>query len=192
MMKMKKYAPIFLIGAAVLSQTSPARAAEVVFNGSMSGTSTGVRNPSCAPLLFTSTLIGTGTSSLGNFSYMHAVCLSGPGPINGNFTLDFSAGNTLLGSIIGAATTTPTAGLFDIAFDYSILGGTGLYAGATGVFKGIGTVDQRVRPTNVAINFSAVPEPGTWAMMLIGFGAIGATIRFRRRQSGIAGRPQLA
>lgn len=29
---------------------------------------------------------------------------------------------------------------------------------------------------------SAVPEPAAWAMMLIGFGAIGAGMRFRRRQ----------
>lgn len=29
----------------------------------------------------------------------------------------------------------------------------------------------------------AIPEPGTWAMMLLGFGAIGAAMR-RRRQSG--------
>ena len=28
---------------------------------------------------------------------------------------------------------------------------------------------------------NAVPEPATWAMMLLGFGAIGATIRHRRR-----------
>lgn len=28
---------------------------------------------------------------------------------------------------------------------------------------------------------SAVPEPGTWAMMLVGFGAIGAAMRNRRR-----------
>ncbi len=28
---------------------------------------------------------------------------------------------------------------------------------------------------------SAVPEPGTWSMMLLGFGMLGATIRFRRR-----------
>lgn len=29
---------------------------------------------------------------------------------------------------------------------------------------------------------AAVPEPGTWAMMLIGFGGIGATMRRRRRR----------
>ena len=32
----------------------------------------------------------------------------------------------------------------------------------------------------------AVPEPGTWAMMLFGFGAIGSSMRRRRRHSGIA------
>ena len=33
---------------------------------------------------------------------------------------------------------------------------------------------------NVSVK-QAVPEPGTWAMMLIGFGAVGASLRFRRR-----------
>jgi hypothetical protein len=32
---------------------------------------------------------------------------------------------------------------------------------------------------------AAAPEPGTWAMMLIGFGAVGFAMR-RRRQSGAA------
>jgi hypothetical protein len=32
--------------------------------------------------------------------------------------------------------------------------------------------------------FSAVPEPGTWAMMLLGFGMIGLTLRRRRAAEG--------
>ncbi len=33
-----------------------------------------------------------------------------------------------------------------------------------------------------AVNVGAVPEPGTWAMMLIGFGAVGAAMRRSRRK----------
>lgn len=37
------------------------------------------------------------------------------------------------------------------------------------------------------ISFSpAVPETGTWAMMIIGFGAVGAAMRYRRRQTKVA------
>lgn len=38
-------------------------------------------------------------------------------------------------------------------------------------------------------SIGAVPEPGTWAMMLVGFGAIGASMRRRRRVSAV---PQMA
>lgn len=31
------------------------------------------------------------------------------------------------------------------------------------------------------VNVTAVPEPGTWAMMMIGFGVIGGSMRYRRR-----------
>jgi hypothetical protein len=30
----------------------------------------------------------------------------------------------------------------------------------------------------------AVPEPATWAMLLIGFGAVGATLRSRKTNNG--------
>jgi hypothetical protein len=33
---------------------------------------------------------------------------------------------------------------------------------------------------------SAVPEPGTWAMLLVGFGLLGASMRRRRRQQQLA------
>ena len=32
----------------------------------------------------------------------------------------------------------------------------------------------------------AVPEPATWAMMIGGFGAIGGTMRYRRRKTTVA------
>jgi hypothetical protein len=35
--------------------------------------------------------------------------------------------------------------------------------------------------TNYAFRVAAVPEPGTWAMMLVGFGAVGMAMRRRRR-----------
>ena len=33
---------------------------------------------------------------------------------------------------------------------------------------------------------NVVPEPGTWAMMLMGFGAAGVAMRRRRRGNGLA------
>jgi hypothetical protein len=31
------------------------------------------------------------------------------------------------------------------------------------------------------VSVTAVPEPAAWAMMLLGFGGIGAAVRYRRR-----------
>jgi len=46
-----------------------------------------------------------------------------------------------------------------------------------------GTAWARNSTANIALDTaSAVPEPGTWAMMLLGFGAMGAAMRSRRRQ----------
>lgn len=46
-----------------------------------------------------------------------------------------------------------------------------------------GTVWGRNSTANIALDTAAaVPEPGTWAMMLLGLGAMGAAMRSRRRQ----------
>ena len=37
---------------------------------------------------------------------------------------------------------------------------------------------------NVRISTAAVPEPGTWALMLLGFGAAGIAMRRQRKQNG--------
>lgn len=39
--------------------------------------------------------------------------------------------------------------------------------------------------TSFSASATAVPEPGTWAMMLLGFGALGYSLRRRRRSTGM-------
>jgi PEP-CTERM motif len=40
--------------------------------------------------------------------------------------------------------------------------------------------------TSGQIEIAAVPEPATWAMLIIGFGMVGGTLRTRRRQVAFA------
>ena len=76
--------------------------------------------------------------------------------------------------------------LFSTAtWDNSSISSLGLTAGTYTALFNNQTVTLRIAP-----GVGAVPEPGTWALMLIGFGAIGATVR--RRRSQLASAAQLA
>jgi hypothetical protein len=93
------------------------------------------------------------------------------------------------GSVIGTD-------LFDLAntnvVDWTLFGATNLYglrldslsiqlnAGADAGFTYWQSID------NVRLSPSAVPEPATWAMMIMGFGLAGAMLR-RRRTAALAG-----
>jgi hypothetical protein len=48
-----------------------------------------------------------------------------------------------------------------------------------------GTANQLVLD-DIVLGFSPLPEPATWAMMLLGFGAVGAALRRTRRRKAIA------
>jgi hypothetical protein len=39
---------------------------------------------------------------------------------------------------------------------------------------------------NVSLSIAPVPEPASWAMMLVGFGGLGATLHASRRKAAIA------
>lgn len=72
--------------------------------------------------------------------------------------------------VAAGAQATGCAGIF--SFD-------GVHPTAAVQAAGYRDINQRFGLTSV----SAVPEPASWAMMCIGFGAIGAAIRYRRRST---------
>ena len=69
--------------------------------------------------------------------------------------------------------------------------------GFAGITTDVGVTSFRVQASN-GENFNtgvdniriqaqaAVPEPGTWALMLLGFGAVGGSLRFRRSRRKLA------
>lgn len=172
-------AATLLVGA---SLGSAGQAQQTNFSGSGTATALVSPNAGCAPLPFQGIATGSGSSNLGNFTYNHSACTSGAtGAVQGTYTIDFGA-DRFAGSLLGTSTASSTAGLFDLAFNYAILSGTGRFANSTGAFTGLGTVDVRGGPpSRLSLTFSAVPEPRTWALMLLSFGIIGAKLHRAKR-----------
>ncbi len=90
----------------------------------------------------------------------------------------------LLGILLGSTDAlgfdisgTTGAGFFSVGNNFY---GVNLTTGSATLIGALGT--QGI----TGITIAAVPEPGTWAMMLIGFGAIGVAVRRRRREMAIA------
>jgi hypothetical protein len=130
----------------------------------------------------------TGASNFGGFSPSLGHCLTLPPSSysGGVFDFTFDAGDVLSGTYSGFFTPTATPGILNSTVDYVVTGGTGRFVGATGGFKGVGTLDRTVpRPFNSltltgSLSLPAVPEPATWGLMILGFGLAGGSLRRRR------------
>lgn len=108
-------------------------------------------------------LLNTTATSAANDTDFSDVFLSGTGIV----------GQVAINEILGDPNETRALNNFVIGagtFSLAIQGTPGAQNGSLG-----GTVAFQ--------SMAAVPEPGTWAMMLLGFGAIGASMR-RRRHAG--------
>lgn len=174
--------------ASTIAISGEAEAATVDFSGSATATAMVGPNAACAPAPFQGIANGTGTSAFGNFTYSHTACTTGAtGPVTGTYLIDFGI-DQFSGAFAGTSAATSTTGLFDLLFTYTITAGTGRFAGGTGSFGEVGTVDVRNGPpSRLTLNFAAVPEPATWAMMLFGFGGIGIAMRRRRAERPVIG-----
>ncbi len=100
-------------------------------------------------------------------------------------TLSFNIGGVPVGSTLTAGQPSGTPGQTWINF------GTSFVASGSGStplelqFKGLGVTAADFAIDRVYVT-AAVPEPSTWALMLLGFGAVGGAMRMKRRKTNTA------
>jgi hypothetical protein len=137
----------------------------------------------------------TGTSNLGGFEAMmsHCIISAPPTPFEqGIFSWEFEDGDLLEGTYVGEVFLTGTPNLFDAVITYTVTGGTGRFAGGSGTMNETGSFVRMPNPIGPGfitdwdgsyegrLSLPAIPEPGTWAMLIAGFGIVGAATRRRR------------
>jgi hypothetical protein len=97
-------------------------------------------------------------------------------PLGGSYDGSTLATAHMDPSLIAGTTATtgfnPGTGPYSITAQYTIISGFGA--------QGNGAANSVVNVLN------AVPEPATWALMIMGFGGVGAMARSRRRQASFA------
>jgi hypothetical protein len=120
---------------------------------------------------------------------------SGPPTLFGDgiFTWEFANGDLLEGSYAGEVLGTADPNFFTTVTDYVLTGGTGRFLGASGSIFEEGSFRRGPRQDGVPggqtrfsgtfagqLDLPAIPEPASWALMIMGFGAVGVRLRRRR------------
>jgi hypothetical protein len=142
------------------SGTVPKNLTALDYDDEWGNTPPGFTNPGCTGGM-------TFCSLVGNFDVTFTAKISG-GPLDGQpvFAV-FSPNKNVSGNFVGFEGLDPT-GLSETAFDAH----SGTFPGTTAIIQ-IGTPP-------------AVPEPATWAMLVLGVGALGAAMRVSGRRVGAA------
>lgn len=125
------------------------------------------------------------------YNALVGVFLDASGPVAGSPPARFASGqqdaatiSPLLNQIFWIGDGLTGTGTGDVQQFFAPTGATRLYLGSTdgyGWFNNTGVSEVTINYT--ALSTGAIPEPATWAMMIVGFGGAGAVIRRRRSQS---------
>lgn len=190
--------------AATLAAT-PVHAVTISFTGTRSNVdAAGPQSPRCGTRTTANirhdppTATSVGVSNLGAFTPTLSHCIQLPlsnlaaNTFDlGEFSFDFGMGNVLLGTYSGVVNFV-SPGRYSIEQTHLVTGGTGDFFQASGSFDSSGFLTFPGGRPNVTQTFSgtlslpAVPEPATWLMLILGFGAVGAGLRSRERRTATA------
>lgn len=98
-----------------------------------------------------------------------------------------SANLNVAGSLAAANVTNDAFGTFDFAYSTRNAGAP-LAPVDKLVFTGLRNNDVGVSFRNITVEAlsSAVPEPATWLMMILGFGFVGGAMRYRKRSTSVS------
>lgn len=187
--------------AAALLVAAPATAAVVAFNGTrqnvnfLSPPGTGRCAPRNTVTITPTGPSSSGTSNLGNFVLTNSHCIAGPPTLDvpvreltdGQFLWEFANGGSLFGTYTGQVEL--ANGVVTGTEWLTVLGGTGRFLDATGLLQSVGVLSfgqfegRQVGIFNGAftgeLNAPGIPEPASWAMLIAGFGLVGAVARRR-------------
>jgi hypothetical protein len=179
-----KHAVTTLAIAAAAAFAAPASAAVIDFNAQADGLFTNFVEDGYTVTAGDGVgVFDSGTLSVtnpGSFSFF----VSGAVPIKlSSFDFLPTGGTAPYYQITGYTGTTPT----QLAFNSTFASGTVPFS--TAAYDKIGftllNLGSAVSIDNITV--AAVPEPATWAMMVLGLAAIGMTLRQRRRQGDASG-----
>lgn len=186
-----------VLGMTSLLSSTAASAAPIAYTASQTSTSPpsapGGRCPDGTNLAAIGDNVGTasGTSTFGPYEPTTSHCISGPVDgvrtiSDGLFTWLYEKGS-LFGTYVGLVYPTETLGVFNPVQDYTITGGTGLFAGATGSVTSNGLIS--FGPGGVStlnLEFTGqIDIPAPPAAALFGLAALGLAVR-RQRNARLA------
>jgi len=169
---------VILAGAALALSSTAANAALTVItcDPTISGGCTAANPAAPAPATISWSDADVGSSPFTGF-------LTFNNTLAGNYFVSLTTANPAV--LFTALTITPITGSGSITYGGAPTAAITLLPGSLGIgsytLSFSGTTSGGGGEAGTLSFFTAVPEPGTWALMLLGFGGIGMAMRRRRR-----------